>query len=257
VALGPVRVGHRRAELDALGLPVKPLSTHGPTEFVEVGIFHAKLCGGSVVDTWIDDLRSAPDCVQVAGKKVERSLARESFIALFSRCKAAPPRTGGEFRECEDGGVRIGYGMGDFLQVRVAKKGTGLDDSCEMLLDDGASVPLPDDVRAKLLQKTLDLDLLAPFWHRDQPGRDPLHVIENDVTKGRPALSIFGSPVVYVTRAEAEKKKLPFFEYTSLASSATKTTIELRFPPEGVVGKVVFLKRFDDWQLEEKHVAER
>src|SRR5688572_22834296 len=45
-ALGPVRIGHKREDLDKLGLPVKVKSKHDDTEFVEVGPYHVELCGG-------------------------------------------------------------------------------------------------------------------------------------------------------------------------------------------------------------------
>jgi len=257
VRLGPILIGHTRQELDALGLSVKTLSKSGQSEIVEVGPFHASLCGGKVVDAWLEDLRTAPDCVEVAGKKVDRQIPRDRFIASFRDCRETPPRTGGEFRECEDGGLRIGFGMGDFLQVRVSKKGTHLDDTCEMLLDDGKPVPVDPEARSKMLEQTLDLDLLAKFWHPDLPGRDPLHIIDNAITAGHPELKMFGSDVVYVSREEAEKKKLAYFQFDTIVSSATKTTLSFSFPAEGVVGKVVFIKRYDEWRLEEKNVSER
>lgn len=256
-SLGPIRIGETAADLAQHGLPAKSKSKHGTTEFFEVGPYHAKLCGGKVVDVWIDDLRVAPDCATVAGKKLERSVGREQLVAMFADCKPAPPRTGGQFEECEQGGVRIGWGMGDFIQVRVAKRGTRLDDTCEMLLDDGAPVPLGAGEKAKMFQKVIDLDLLAPFWHREAPGRDPLKVIANDVAADQPDLTIFGSKVVYVKREDAEQKKLPFFEFTKLSSTATRARIEFRFLAEGVVGHVEFEKRHDDWQLSAKQVAER
>lgn len=257
LALGAIRIGESRAELEQHGLVIKSTSKHASTEFLEVGPFHVELCGGKVVDVWLDDLRKAPDCVSFGGKKLDRAMARDAFIGLFTDCKDAPPRTGGSFKECEQSGVRVGFGLGDFIQVRVAKKGTRLDDTCEMLLDDGKPVALDAAAKAKMFQKVLDLDLLAPFWHREQPGRDPLKLIANDVLGDKPELSIFGSKVVYVGKAEAEKKKLPYFEISRLVSSATKTRIEFGFPVEGVVGHVEFEKRFDDWHLSAKEVAER
>lgn len=255
-ALGPIRIGQKRGALSELGLPVKSVNQSGEMEFVEVGPFHVELCGGAVVDTWIEDLRTAPDCVSVSGKKVDRAMARDAFIGLFPSCKPLPPRKGGSFVEC-DGGVRIGWGMGELIQVRVVKKGSSIDDSCENLLDDGKPVELPGATRAELLQKVLDLAQLAPFWHSDLPGRDPLRVLENDIVKDAPKLSMFGNPVVYVARSEAEQKKLPYFELTRLESGATKTRIEFRYPVEGVVGHAVFVKRGESWFLEEKEVAER
>jgi hypothetical protein len=256
--LGPVRIGQRREELESLGLPVKEVSPqHGTTEFVEVGPIHVELCGGVVVEAWLDDLRKAPECIRYAGKTVDRTQTRDQFISLFSDCKETPPRIGGTFKACNQGGVRIGWGMGDFIQVRVARTGSRMDESCEMILDDGGGVPLPADTTAKLLQKTLDIDLLAKFWHSDLKGRDPLRIAKSNALKDTPALTMFGAPVVWIDRAEAEKKKLPYFEFTKIESSATKTRIEFRYPVEGVVGNVVFLKRFDDWTLDEKNVAER
>jgi hypothetical protein len=126
-----------------------------------------------------------------------------------------------------------------------------------MVLDDGKPVALAPDVLAKLLQKTLDLDRLAQFWHSNLPGRDPLRIAKSPAVAGTPALTMFGSPVVWMERAEAEKKKLPFFVFTKVESSATKTRIEFSYPIEGVGGHVVFIKRFDDWTLAEKEVFER
>ncbi|MBI3201674.1 MAG: hypothetical protein HYZ29_09040 [Myxococcales bacterium] len=257
VALGPIRIGETPAELARHGLPVKATSSYDSTEFYEVGPYHAKLCGGKVVDAWIDDLRKAPDCVTVGGKKLERTIDRLQLIGLFSGCKDAPPRTGGDFKECESGGLRVGWGMGEFIQIRVGKKGTRLDDSCEMLLDDGKPVALPAAEKAKMLQKVLDLDLLAPFWHREQPGRDPLKVIENEATADKPDLTIFGSKVIWVKKGDAQQQKLPFFEFEKLTASATKARLEFRFPVEGVVGHAEFEKRGDNWYPSDKQVAER
>ncbi len=159
--------------------------------------------------------------------------------------------------ECEAGGIRIGWGMGNFVQVRVAKTGTSLDDTCEMLLDDGAPVALPDDQRKALLQKVLDLDLLAGYWHRDRPGRDPLRVAQSDIVKGNPRLSMFGADVVYAGKDELKRSKAPYFEFVKLSSSATRTRIEFRYPVEGVVGHVVFEKRSGSWSMADKSVAEQ
>jgi hypothetical protein len=107
------------------------------------------------------------------------------------------------------------------------------------------------------LQQTLDIDRLAPFWHSNLPGRDPLRVVETEAVSGTPKLTMFGNPVSYVSRATAYKDKKPYFEFKSVSSSATKTTIEFSYPVEGVIGKTVFEKRHDSWQLVDKQVAER
>lgn len=255
-SLGPVRLGMTREELAKLALPIEEKSKHEGTEFLKVGAYQVELCGGKVVEVWLEDLRAAPSCLAFGEKSITKDLPRERVIREFGECKELPPRKGGSFTECEGGGLRLGYGMGDFLQVRVTERDSKIDDSCEMRLDDGGAVALAPDVLTKLLQQTLDIDTLAPFWHSNLKGRDPLRVARENVPNGA-KLTMFGNPVKLVSRATALGDKQPYFEFARITSSATKTTIEFSYPVEGVVGKTVFEKHGNDWRLVEKDVAER
>lgn len=259
-ALGPVALGQAVSSLDQIGLPITRVSRHERTEFVNVGPIRVRACGGHVAEAWLDDLRAAPDCVSVGGKAVERTVARTSLELLFHDCRPLPVRIGGAFTECEKGGVRIGYGLGDFVQVRVAAVGSDIDDECEDVLDDGKPVPVPPTELAKLLQRTLDLDVLAGYWHSDTPNRGVLRIVKVDglgTPPTSPALSMFGSPVVWIERAQADKDKMPAFEFTSIQSTARSVTISFRYPVEGVVGSAKFQKRHGEWILHGKRVAER
>lgn len=255
--LGPVRLGMTRADLVKLALPIEEKSKGDGTEFLKLGAYQVELCGGKVVEVWLEDLRAAPSCLAFGEKSIAKDLPRERVIREFRDCKELPPRKGGTFTECEGGGLRLGYGMGDFLQVRVTERGSKIDDTCEMRLDDGGAVALSPEVRTKLLQQTLDIDKLAPFWHSNLKDRDPLRVVATDVVPPGAKLSMFGNPVTLVPRATALSDKKPYFEFARVTSSATKTTIEFNYPVEGVVGKTVFEKHGDDWRLVEKEVAER
>lgn len=256
-SLGPVQIGQDASTLAATGLPVKSLGKHEESETFDMGPLRASTCGGKVVDVWLDDLRKAPDCVSVSGKPVARTIGKKEFAALFDGCRDAPPRIGGTFVECHDGGVRIGTGMGDFIQVRVARKGSSLDDECADILDDGKPAALADAELATLLQRTLDIDVLAQYWHTDVKGRDPLHMVKTPLVPSAPKLMMFGSPVVWIDATEVAKRKLPAFEITKIESTKRRVVIGFRYPVEGVFGHVRFQKRHKDWQVVEKRAAER
>lgn len=256
LSFGPISIGQRTETLAASGLPVKKVSEYGPVAFFEVGPYHARSCGGAVDDIWIDDLRTAPACLAAPGE-VPRSIARQPFLKLFRNCHDLPPRIGGAFVECEGGGVRVGYGTGNFLQIRVSRVGSDLDATCEDLLDDGHAEPLDGATLHALLERTLGLDLLSPYWHVDQPHRDPLRIVPHDLLGGAPPkMKMFGSPVQWIGRETAQKDGLPYFELTSIRATARRVTIEFRYPVEGIHGAVEFARRGDRWELEKKSVVE-
>lgn len=255
-SFGPIAIGQRTTSLAASGLPVARVSEHGPASIHTVGPYHVHSCGGAVDEVWIDDLRLAPDCVTYTGK-MPRTIKREAFLASFTGCHDAPPRTGGAFTECEAGGVRIGYGMGDFLQVRVGRTGSALDDQCEDLLDDGHAVTITPTELLPLVKQTLDLAALAPYWHVDKPNRDPLRIVKHAALgEPPPALKMFGDPVVWIDAA-AQRDGLPYFEITSIQATSRRVVIAFRYPVEGVHGIAEFAKRGDQWSLDESSVAEK
>jgi hypothetical protein len=108
-----------------------------------------------------------------------------------------------------------------------------------------------------LLQRTLDLARLAPFWHADLPGRRPLRIVRNDIVGDATGLKMFGVPVELVERAAAVRDTLPTFEFTSLQPGVDAVTIGFRYPVEGVVGQVVFRKRGAEWIEERVELAEQ
>lgn len=252
-SFGPVHLGQRAETLGASGLERKEVSEHGNVAFYTVGPYHVRTCAGAVDDIWIDDVRTAPACLFANGP-VERSIKREDLLKRFHGCHDLPPRTGGAFVECEGGGVRFGYGMGDFLQVRVAPTGSELDETCDERVEGDHPISLSADDARTLVERTLDLDLLAPYWHSDKPGRAPLRVIETTTT-GRPELRMFGDPVRWITRAEIGGAA--YFEFTTIEARTRRTRVEFAYPIEGVKGEIVFRKRGDQWSIESKRVSEK
>jgi hypothetical protein len=260
-ALGPVQLGMSRAQLDQTGLPVTRVHHFGDEEMVRVGPYNATFCREHLVEAWIDDLRHAPDCVSTNGEPVPLDIEREKFIARFQDCEEAPPRIGGTFTECSNGGVRIGYGMGEFIQIRVGLEGLELDDDCRHVFDDGSPVEVPASELGPMLEQTVDLSALSPHWHPELAGRQPLRIVvgEHLADPSRPEFQFnkFGSPVVYVDAAEAAKSDAPQFELTDLRTTATTARIEFRYAVEGLVGSTTWRRQGDQWVMTDHEVAER
>lgn len=109
---------------------------------------------------------------------------------------------------------------------------------------------------AEILQRTLDLDLLAPYWHAERRGRSPLSLLRSSALCGQPALVCRGVPVVWTSTREREERRLAF-EVTRMEVSRERARVEFSYPVEGVVGGAAFERRAGAWVLVDKRVAER
>lgn len=258
-SLGPVQLGMTRKQLEQTGFTLATSfeDTDTRTEFINAGPYRVAMCGGLVEEVWIEDLRLGPDCATHDGKPVARDIPRDDFVKLFSDCEQAPPRIGGAFYECHDGGIWIGHGLGEFIQVRVGRPGRDLDDDCSHVLDDGSHVPLEPAALAELVEKTVDSNELTDYWHVSEPGRRPLRIVGGDVLGAQPDFKKFGEPVEWITAEQAAADGKPFLEFTKLTTTATRATFEFRYDVEGIAGTVKYVKRHDSWQHDETSLAER
>jgi hypothetical protein len=168
-----------------------------------------------------------------------------------------PGRIGGTFEKCHDGGLYVGHGMGEFLQIRVRPKAFPFDDACAIATDDGSAVELSPRERSSIFKKTLNLSELSGYWHVDKPGRDPLRIVKTPLVVEE-SLTMFGSPVKWIAEGEATKGSA-FFVVTKLAATKTKATVAFAYPVEGLVGTAVFGRSsaVDEWRLESANVSER
>lgn len=175
-ALGPVRLGRPTDTLPKeTGLNVPSPTKFGRTEFFDVGPLRVRACDGKVTEVWLEDLRVGPNCVTVHDVALARDTPLSQVAARFSGCKELPARKGGSFLECEGGGLRLGYGMGEFLQIRVAERGSSIDDTCEA--PPGTQAARTSTERRKLVARTLDQPAFAKYWHADKPGQSPLQFV--------------------------------------------------------------------------------
>lgn len=258
VGFGPVLLGETLSDLSRAGLKIKQESeTFALVELAEPSStkLRVQLCQGKVIEVALDDLRKGPECVQYAGKAIPRAMPRADIEAALGGCESTPPRTGGAFERCQQGGVYVGHGMGDFVQLRVMPKGWPFDDTCSIASDDGSLVDLSADERVDLLKKVLLLREISPHWHVDKPGRDPLRIVKTPLVRTE-ALTMFGSPVSWIDESEA-KAGTAFLRVTRLDATKTKATAEFAYPIEGVKGTATFKRSGREWQLEQARVSER
>lgn len=262
VSFGPVALGETIDDLIKAGLSPKNVSDYHAD--IEIGAkqggpgtLRVSLCAGKIIDIWIDDLRLAPACVSYQGKVIDRDVAREALEKTFGGCEATEPRIGGSFERCHGGGLYVGHGMGNFMQLRVRPKAFPFDDACGFATDDGSLVELTPAERSTLLKKTLNLSELSKFWHVDKPGRDPLRIVRTSLVAEQ-SLTMFGSPVSWIDEKDA-KKGSAYFTVTKLEATKTKGIVAFTYPIEGVAGTATF-KRIvgtPEWRLEKADVHER
>lgn len=256
VSFGPIALGETVDDLKRGGLAVSNVSDHHADVTVGSVTMRVSLCAGKIIDIWIDDLRLTPS-LTYDGKAIPSTIPRDDLEKLFGGCTATPARIGGAFERCHDGGLYVGHGMGDFVQIRVRPRSFPFDDACSFATDDGGAVALSPAERTSILKQTLNLTELSKHWHVDKPGRDPLRIVKTPLVAEQ-SLTMFGSPVKWIDEKEATKGTA-YFTLTKLEATKTTATIGFTYPIEGLVGMALFKRSSssDDWRLESASVAER
>ncbi len=255
VGFGPIDLGMTMADVEKTGLVKKNADSR--STIVDLGAVKAAFCDGKVVDVWMEDLRLAPDCVTFGGKPVNRDAPREDLMKRFGGCSPTLHHIGGSFEPCDDHGVYLGYGMGNFLQIRVEPKGFDMDELCPRMEDDGSAITLTPAQRSKILQRALDVHEASPFWHPDKPGRDPLRITKSDFIPDQPVFTMFGSPVKWIDPSEA-KPGSAFLKVTGFTTSKTRVYVSYTYPVEGMSAKVELRpSETDDWRVHHTTLTER
>lgn len=110
----------------------------------------------------------------------------------------------------------------------------------------------------RLVQLTIDNPQLTQFFHQKEiPGRAPLIVLLNDVVRTEYNLTKFDRPVLFKLHSALAKDE-PFFEITAISVEGASARVQFRYPPEGLVGTITFLKgTAEDWSVMTAEIVER
>lgn len=120
--------------------------------------------------------------------------------------------------------------------------------------------------RETLLQKTLEIDALAPYWHDKTTA---FTIASSEVVVDRPRLTMFGAPVSYVGAPDAaaagrrgacsstKEPSLCSFRFTKLMISEPRAAVDFVYPREGLSGHVDFERRPEGWVVARRSVAEQ
>ncbi len=266
VSFGPVALGETLADLEKAGLTVVRDDMRSK-DFAHIDLpestrdqprrLNLRLCEDRIVDIRIDDLRKTVTPVTYAGNPIAPTTPFEEVARLFGNCLPEEHNIGGSNLACSGGGVILGHGMGEFLQLRVFPRGFDLHDTCEIATDDGSPVVLSEATRTKMLEKILVDRSISPYWHVDRPGRDPLRIVKTPLVPAVP-LTMFGSPVVWIEAADA-RPGTAFLTVTRIDATRTRARLEYTYPIEGVTGTLTFRHQSpgDDWTVEKSEVRER
>jgi hypothetical protein len=113
----------------------------------------------------------------------------------------------------------------------------------------------PSDLQ-QLAQMTIDLDILAKYFHPELPGRKPLRLLKNTVVSDDLALTKFGEPVRWVSADEA-KKGGAVFEISKIDIRGATATVSFSYAIEGLRGTATFRKTNNIWRTEDRELREQ
>lgn len=127
-SLGPFHIGQKSEEVQKIVAEQKNSFKPEAVRFFKWKMLNVKTCNGFVDDIWVDDIRKHPKCFSFQGKLLPSKAPKEEIMHVFGDCKEQPPRFGGVFSWCANKGIYLGWGSGNFLQLRV--RSTPLDEDC-------------------------------------------------------------------------------------------------------------------------------
>ncbi|MEN6439955.1 MAG: hypothetical protein ABFD97_15370 [Syntrophobacter sp.] len=110
----------------------------------------------------------------------------------------------------------------------------------------------------EICQLTLNMSSLDKYFHIDKlPERKPLLILTNDQIQSKPDLFKFGERVKYVSLDEIKVKSSPYLEFSKIKFSGNNAYLEFLYPPEGIAGKVDFVKDERGWHIKSHKIVER
>jgi hypothetical protein len=113
-SLGPIKLGMKKAEVDALGiLKVHPQYSGMTIPFT---VYYDK--DGKARDIEAT-LKHAPADIKVGTVIIPRTATFDDAKKLLGDCKDNPPAIGGHTTVCRSGGVKVSYGSGSPTEIWI------------------------------------------------------------------------------------------------------------------------------------------
>ncbi len=107
-SIGPVKLGSTRAELNTLGLTVRPdPSGQAGDQAGFAGPFTVILDVNERVESIAVDLTKVPKGLHFGASRLMPETSYEDAVTALGPCEAAVPYVGGTATACQGGGVRI------------------------------------------------------------------------------------------------------------------------------------------------------
>lgn len=114
ISFGPIRLGAKKADVDALGI----LRTHPQYSAMTIPYTVYYDAAGTATRVQLT-LKYAPADVKVGALVIPRTATFEQVKALFGDCKDRPPRHGGVISDCRSGDVSVSVGSGSPTEVWI------------------------------------------------------------------------------------------------------------------------------------------
>ena len=136
------------------------------------------------------------------------------------------------------------HGTVVLLSLMAVLSGCGASPSGEAHEDPGAT-SAPATPSDSPLVDLVTSPALAPYWHADEPGRTPVRIVGDPNSSDRPAFQLLGSPVQWITAAEATPGGAYLLVEFQLVDGLLNLSV--RYPIEGIRASAVYAPRGDAW----------
>jgi len=108
----------------------------------------------------------------------------------------------------------------------------------------------------RLVQLTIDLDILEKYYHPEVPGRKPLCVVKTESMPDDLSLTKFGEPVRFIPASQREKAPAACLELSSIQIQGDTASVEFAYDAEGIRGEVSFRRTGGEWRVENRKLHE-
>lgn len=108
-----------------------------------------------------------------------------------------------------------------------------------------------------VIQMSIDIEELQPYFHPEKEGRNPLVIEANGVISSDLELVKFGVPVQFMQMKDLFFNNLDaFLEFDTFEISSTTATVLFRYYVEGIKIGLTFEKIDGEWMILTKKLSE-